>query len=286
MKTLILTLSFSLLIISCAEKSKKKQTSEISFSLEKVWSTDTLLRTPESVLYEEKQNIIYVSNINSGSSEKDGNGFISKVSPQGDIIALKWVTGLNAPKGMGIHNDTLYVTDIDELVIIDIEKAQIVKKVPVEGAQFLNDISIDATGKVYISDSRNNIIYTYQKGRIKVWISEGIQRANGILCEAKRLLLAAADFLSIDYKTKEIALINDRLSRGDGITAAGDGYYFVSEWQGEVFLIKPDSTMISLLNTRKEKINSADIDYSGKDSLLLVPTFFNNTVDAYKWVVK
>src|SRR5688572_23481869 len=78
-------------------------------SLRRVWETDTLLRTPESVLHEPTENVLLVSNINGNGAVKDGNGFISKLTLEGQITSLEWATGLNAPKGMGISGNKLFV---------------------------------------------------------------------------------------------------------------------------------------------------------------------------------
>ncbi|MBN2519772.1 MAG: hypothetical protein JXB17_04645 [Bacteroidales bacterium] len=282
MKTLIFTLTTTIFIISCLNQPVKQE----KYSLVKVWSTDTLLRTPESAYYDQERDVIFVSNINSGATEEGDNGFISKLNRQGEIIELKWVTGINTPKGIGVFGNNLYVTETNKLVIIDIEKAEIIEKISIEGTGFLNDISIDSLGKVFISDSKANKIFTFYDGKIDTFLNKGIDKTNGLLCESERLLLASSDFNAIDYKTKEITIINDSIQGGDGIAAIGDGFYFVSEWPGEVFLIKPDHSIISILNTRAEKRNTADIDYIKKDSILLVPTFYENTIDAYKFVVK
>ncbi len=72
----------------------------------KLWETPANLKDPESVAYESKQQVLFVSNINGQPDQKDQNGFISKVSPSnGSIIELNWITTLNAPKGIAISND-------------------------------------------------------------------------------------------------------------------------------------------------------------------------------------
>ena len=88
--------------------------------LEFLWESKDDLRVPESVCYDDARNKIYVSNIDGKPSEKDGNGFISMLTTEGDIMNLKWVDGLDAPKGMGIHKGSLFVADIDNLRIIDL----------------------------------------------------------------------------------------------------------------------------------------------------------------------
>lgn len=130
-------------------------TKEINVSLEKVWETDTLLQTAESVIYDEANDVLYVSCIAGVPPlAQDEDGFIAKVSPKdGSILDLNWVTSIDAPKGMGIVAGTLYVTNIDELVAIDIASGEITNRYSVEKAEFLNDITVDSDGNVYFSDT-------------------------------------------------------------------------------------------------------------------------------------
>src|SRR5881296_227339 len=75
--------------------------------------------TPESVLHDTAQDVYFVSNINGSPTTKDNNGFISRVRPDGAVENLKFIEGghggvtLNAPKGLAIRGDTLWVADID-----------------------------------------------------------------------------------------------------------------------------------------------------------------------------
>src|SRR5579871_12250 len=103
--------------------------------LVKKWETDSVFKVPESVLFDAKNNLLYVANIDGkGPWDKDGKGSIGKMGTDGKIIKVEWVTGLNSPKGMGLHEGKLYVADVDQIVIIDIAKASIVKTLPIEGA--------------------------------------------------------------------------------------------------------------------------------------------------------
>src|SRR5919197_2575145 len=128
----------------------------------KLWESPTNLKYPESVAYAPKQNVLFVSNVNGKPDQKDQNGFISKVLPSnGSIIELNWLTGLNAPKGIAISNDgsKLYVSDITDLVEIDIASAKIIKRFNAPGSAFLNDVASDNQGNVYVSDTVTNTIY-------------------------------------------------------------------------------------------------------------------------------
>ena len=108
--------------------------------IKKLWETPANFKNPESVAFAPNQNVLFVSNVNGKPDQKDQNGFISKVSPSnGSIIELNWVTGLNAPKGIAISNDgsKLYVSDITDLVEIDIASGKIIKRFNVPGSSFL-----------------------------------------------------------------------------------------------------------------------------------------------------
>ena len=135
----------------------------------KLWETPANLKDPESVAYESKQHVLFVSNMNGQPDQKDQNGFISKVSPSnGSIIELNWITALNAPKGIAISNDnsTLYVADITDLVQIDIDSGKIIKRFNAPGSSFLNDVVADNQGNIYVSDTDTNTIY---KLRYESW---------------------------------------------------------------------------------------------------------------------
>src|SRR6516164_5443449 len=97
--------------------------------LVKVWQTDAALKVPESVLYDAVGKVLYVSNIDGAPDGKDSKGSVGKVGLDGKIIKTDWVSGLNAPKGLGKFNNKIYAADIDEVVVIDIPSAKIEKHI-------------------------------------------------------------------------------------------------------------------------------------------------------------
>ena len=291
-----LTITFVIIVIlsaSCKSGSRKPadQDSQIRhFEIVEAWRTDTTLMTPESVIYDKSRDVLYVTNLNLEPRKKDGNGFISILSKEGKILNLRWIEGLSSPKGMAITGDTLFAADVDEVVVMDINKGQIIRKMPIPGAGMLNDITSDGEGKLYVSDTDANKIYVYSNGRISEWLTEGLNGPNGLLSESGRLLIASqgsSDFTGIDLKTNTRTLLADSIGRGDGIAYTGiPGYYIVTDWSGEIFMINPDKTKVSLLNTKEQQSNTADIEYLQETNLLLVPTFFKNCVVAYKLIAK
>ena len=144
---------------------------ESSIGLTEIWRLDSELNRPESVTYDTQTNALYVSCIVGKGADKDGNGYIAKVSLQGKLLNKRWATGLDGPKGLAIDNGILYASDIDRLVAIDINSGKIVAKYPAEGATFLNDVAIDAKGSVYMSDSRSSLIYRLNNGKLSLWLN-------------------------------------------------------------------------------------------------------------------
>jgi outer membrane protein assembly factor BamB len=279
----------SIFAVSCKSGTKKttdEQQPPRQFEISEVWRTDTLLLTPESVIYDKKRDIFYVSNLNFEPRKKDGNGFISKIGKDGKIVNLRWIEGLSSPKGMAIVGDTLFSADVDEVVAMDINNGTIIKKIPIEGAKMLNDITSDNAGDLYITDSDANLIHFYSKGKISVWYKDQLNGPNGLLWEPGRLLVASQggqDFASIDTGSGLWSFLTGNIGRGDGIAWTGiPGYYIVSDWEGEIFMIGPDNNAVSLLRTKDNGYNTADIEYVPEMNLLFVPTFFKNSVVAYK----
>lgn len=296
-KMLIKNLSllfFLVALLSCNSSQKQnnqdknKDVNTDAFSLQLIWESDTLLRTPESVLVNPAQNILYVSNVNMNPWEKDRNGFISKMDKTGNIIQLKWIEGLNGPKGMGISGSSLFIADIDALVEVNIESGEILNKIEVPNKPDLNDITVAKNGTVYVSGSGSNTIYILEEGELKeIFTGEEGERFNGLFWEKDRMLLAtsaSSQFKEINWKTNEVNIIAENMGHGDGIAPVGDGGYLVTSWAGAIFYVSPEGKVTKLLDTEALDENSADIYYSIKDQILYVPTFFKNQVKAYKLI--
>ncbi len=251
-------------------------------SLVKLWETDTLLRTPESVLYDAKEKILYVSEIDGVPNEKDGKGAIAKVSLDGKIINANWVTGLNAPKGMAMYKGKLYVADLTEIVVIDMDNAKIIQRIPIEGSVFLNDVTIDKEGFVYVSDTRNFKVYRIEKGFV-VTLLQNLQGPNGLLAVGDELLILDKGALQKMLISGSVTNVTDGMDpTTDGIELVKKNEYIVSAWNGVIYYIYANGSKETLLDTRAQKINTADIGYDAKNRIVYVPTFYNNRVIAYE----
>jgi sugar lactone lactonase YvrE len=251
-------------------------------SLKKLWSTDTLLQVPESVLFDEKENCLWVSCINGKPGEKDGKGSIAQLKTDGRIIDIDWISGLNAPKGMARHGKYLYVADLTNLVIIDIGNRKIEKTIPIDSALFLNDVTANSDGIVYISDSKTGKIHQYKDGKTTVFL-EKINRPNGLLALGSDLWVLASGELFKVKSNKEMEKIAIGMDVStDGIEQISPGEFLVSCWSGVVYHVTDKGVTTILLDTRIQKSNTADIGFDPTRKIVFVPTFFKNTVVAYQ----
>jgi len=118
--------------------------------------------TPEAVQHDAEQDVYFISNINGGPSARDDNGYISRV--HGDSLGfplMRWVASgrngvqLNAPKGMTIVGDTLWVADLDQLRAFNRHTGNPLGSVDLSaaGAVFLNDVAAGPDGALYVTDT-------------------------------------------------------------------------------------------------------------------------------------
>lgn len=255
-------------------------------SLTKLWSSDTALKVPESVFFSKSGKVLFVANIDGQPGEKDGNGSIGQVALDGKIIQAEWVKGLNAPKGMTVTGGSLWVADVDRVAEIDIRSGTIKSTVPVEGAEFLNDVTSSPNGTVYVSDSKTGKVYELKNGKPSLYL-EGLKGPNGLLCHDGALYVLDNGTLLKVSKDKKQEKIAEGLEGGtDGIEPVKGNDFIVSCWSGVIYYVHSDGKTEKLLDTREQKINSADIGYDPIQQIVYVPTFWKNNVVAYKLSVK
>jgi hypothetical protein len=252
-------------------------------SVTKLWETDTLLKVPESVLFDADNKVLYVSNINGTDGwAKDGNGSIGKIGLDGKIIAVDWVTGLNSPKGLGMFRGKLYAADIDEIVVIDIKKGAIDKKIPIDGAKGLNDISIGVDGIIWVSDSKNNVIYRVNNDRATIYV-QNLKGANGVLKRGNDFFIVDAGSVLKVNDDHTVTKISDGMEGGtDGIENFTGNDFLVTCWQGALWYVHADGKKELLFDGQAEKTNTADIGFDPKTKIVYVPTFFRNSVIAFQ----
>jgi len=259
-------------------------------TLTQVWETDTTLTTPESVLYDAKKNVLYVSCINGKSVPENQESFIAKIGLDGKIQQRIFTGGLNAVKGMGIIGNKLYAAGFFAVVEIDLESGKVINKYDVPEAKMLNDITIDEKSKtLYVTDMRANTVWKLQNGKLEKILDGGLlKNPNGLFYENGKLLIGNGEGIlyAYDTKSKELSKFAEGMgtekSGIDGIESDGKKGYFVSEWRGRIWHVTPAGKTSLLLDTIDKPMNTADFEYVAGKKLLVVPTFLKNKVVAYK----
>ena len=279
--------------------------------INKLWETPDDLKNPESVLYAPKQNVLFVSNVDGKPDQKDQKGFISKVSSSnGSIIELNWITGLNAPKGMAISNNNnskLYVSDITDLVEIDINNGKIIKRLNAQGSTFLNDVAADTQGNIYVSDTGTNTLYKLDTNikdnntSLEVWLqSPELNDPNGLHVDnnKNRLIVASLGDMSkpgagmkvVDLMNKTISSLGKEGTTSpfgglDGIESdANETHYYVTDNPaGKVYTVNADGTGYRTLIDLKTQ-GAADLGFIPGQSIIIIPLMQDNKLVAYKLV--
>lgn len=253
----------------------------------KVWETAPVFKVPESVLLDASSQTLFVANIDtingSGPWSKDGRGSIGKMSANGKDVKAEWVTGLEAPKGMGIYNGKLYVADITNVVVIDINGAKIEKTIAIPNAENLNDLTIDKSGVIFVSDSRGRKIYKVKDGVAEVYV-DGLRNPNGVLAHNNDFyILDNGTLLKVNADKTTKKVVEGMDGGTDGIENLSGDEFIVSAWGGIVYLVNTATgSKEVLLDSRADKANAADIAVDKATKTVFVPTFWKNTIAAYQ----
>ncbi|CAM1347005.1 SMP-30/gluconolactonase/LRE family protein [Tenacibaculum insulae] len=271
---------------------------KLPFQLEKDWET-TGFENPESVVLDETNNTLYVSNVNGAPTDKDGNGYISKVSLEGKITTQKWITGFDAPKGLVIFKNKLYVTDIDKIVEIDIPTGRIVKSYKADGATFLNDITVDEKGTVFASNTFGfSGIYKLpatENRKAELWLKdEKLNMPNGLTISKNKLMAAgwgvdlnsetfatkvSGKLLSVDLKTKAIETITAPIGNLDGLSQTIHGYLLSDWFAGKLlYYANKSKTTTKVIDLPK---GSADTYFDKNTKSVFIPLMLDNKLLKY-----
>ena len=234
---------------------------------------------PESALVDTAHNRIVVSNIVGNPGAADGNGYLSLLSMDGKVIARHWVDGMDAPKGMAISGGKLYAADITKVRVVDLASGKLVETIDVPGSVFLNDMTQDNAGKVYVSDMLADTIYRIDGDKPEPFVKDPLLASpNGVFADGDRLIVASwgkginkADFstaepgglLSVDLATKTITPLPgaQNFADLDGVIAIGGTIYATPYMTGTLYSYKPGGTPEAVMQF---KPGSADIGTDGK----------------------
>jgi hypothetical protein len=276
---------------------------------------------PESVVHDTMLDVYLVSNVGdlppSGfPGALDHNGFISRVSPDGVIVDLKWIQDgvngvtLNSPKGIWLHRRELYVADVDTLRIFNRFTGYPLRNITIPNPfapspLFLNDVAVDSDGTTYLTDNLHSAIFTVDPNGHASVLASGpeLGNPNGILAdeggvswvtffghEIRRLkrsgkIVTEAALPTVDVSGLQLApgvplppgaLLLDGYGRFEGSL-------LVSSWvTGKIYLVGRSGKDIETVVEVKGAVNSpspdgcADLNIDQRRNRLLIPLFNAN----------
>ena len=264
-------------------------------SVEIKWIVDGLDQ-PESAIYDKDSDSIYISNINGDPLDLDKNGYLTKISVNGQIQERKWVTGLDAPKGMALYNNHLYVADVNKIWKISISDKK-KQKFVINDAGFLNDLVAKKDGTIFASDMFKNRIYQLKEGAISIWKqSKLLDSPNGLLIEGNHLIIACwgkikkgfeteikGKLIKVNLKSREIKKFFSTRPIGnlDGIVFNKNEGYLVTDWiSGKLLSINKKGIVSSSIKINK---GSSDLEILMHKKLILIPMMKNNNLTAFEF---
>jgi sugar lactone lactonase YvrE len=272
--------------------------------LRKVGETPNL-QGPESARYDRDLDVWFVSNINGTPLQKDNNGYISRLRPDGAPYTIKFIEGgkkgvtLNAPKGLAINGDTLWVADIDFARAFSKRTGALIANVSTKGrARFLNGAAVGPDGAVYMTDTGvlfgpkgevshpgpDQVFRITRGGATAVLTSPKLEGPNGITWDSQKKRFVIVSFLGkgiYGWKPgdKDVESIGSGPGQQDGVVFLPDGRLLVTSWT--------DSSLFVLENGQASRVASgipspADIDVEPKDSRVAVPQLMANKVSFWE----
>lgn len=265
---------------------------------ELLWETPGFIG-PESVVLDAERNELYVSNMGThGNGSTPGDGFISRVSADGKILELKWITGFDNPKGLALSRGRLYVGDDKDMVEIDVAAGKIVgRHAPEDGPGSFNDCTASPEGDVFVCSGRLGTVFRLRDGKFEAWAKLDTGKTggiNGLRAEKDRLLLGGwsvrdaagkeqlGHLSTIAYADKALGRLgSEPICHIDGIEPDGRGGYTVTDWlTGDVLHVSADGKPTPIMKLVR---GTADHEYIEARQEMLVPLMNDNVLRAYRW---
>jgi len=242
--------------------------------------TDGLAR-PESAAWDPEREVLYVSSFGAGRG-----GYVSRVGIDGRLLDREWLAGLAAPSGLALSGDRLYVVERSGVAEVDVTEGAVTRRTPCPADGLLNDVAVAADGVLYVSDSRLDRIFRVQDGVCEPWVSGWpLDGPNGLLVVGDRLVVftLGGKLITFDRATaRPTAMLDLDGSMGDGVRAAGNGGFIVSDYRGRLLRVSlPDRAEVLVDGTSGYSL-CADLEVVPEHGLVVVPSFDGGDLTAYR----
>lgn len=238
---------------------------------------------PESVIYDTANERIIIGNMVAMGAEAGENGYLSLVSPDGEMVEEQWVTGLQDPRGMAIVDGQLFVADNMGFHIVSLDDGTLVETVTMQDAAFPNDVTADDDGNVYISDMFGQTIWRYANGEASIWFGpdDGMTFPNGLFAHDGQIIVGSmgaemgenftfgtpGGLYGVDGNATGLTPLDGATEIGaiDGVAAIGDIIVFNDNPTGTIYGWRDGDTV------ELATVGAGAADISAHESMVLVP---------------
>ena len=233
---------------------------------------------PETVLLLPDDTLL-VSNV--CDFRQQGNGFLSLLSAEGEALDWRILEGLDAPLGMAMLDNRLYLVDNNRLKIFHWPEYELIRIIELD-TSVANDVAVSNNGVVYVTDTaRHQVIRIMPDGKQSVLTGQArFKGANGIELNENHLYIGGEHLWKVDLDNDKVDTIGPAwLTDIDGIEFEPDGTIQVTPVAGP---------LVRFGHGREVKIyagpgiSSANHGFAARLHLALIPTGFDNTVIAIR----
>ena len=254
--------------------------------LTKLWESEATLKVPEGVRLDAKRKVLYVSNIDGQPWEADGKGSIAKVGLDGKVIAAEWVTGLDCPKGLALSADGkwLYAADAGGIVVIDVNAGQDQEQDRHSRRRAAQRPRLRRQGHAVRLRLQGQEGVRRERRQGAVYLDETVLKGpNGLLVHDGTLYVLDNNSLNRVEPDKSLKVLADGMPGGvDGLENVKGNDFIVSVWSGAVWYVNADGSKELMFDGKAVQTSTADIGWDPKTMTVYVPTFFKNSIIAFK----
>lgn len=243
-----------------------------------IGQSEAVFRDPESIVFDEKRQCYYISNMDKSTPvEELLTDPISMMSFDGKNIEVNWMTVFSTPTGLLLHGDQLYVVERNGIAIVDIDNKNVIQRIAIPNTGYLNDLTIDQKGRIFVTDSEKGQIFCIENGESSLWYQTSSNGGlNGILSDGKNLIFGDNG----DHTLKRIKIKNKKvknitvLGEGniDGIQKLKKNTYLVSHFLGNLYHIQKKGRVQEIFNSRDKNLFIADFTYLPRFHMLAIPS--------------